>query len=104
LRRWALRLCGQFLRLKLDSAAACSGRSVSASPPSASGSARSVWPMSSTSTPRRVSILMSRVMTGSPVVLADDGLGIGVAGCEGARRARRGRRPTPLVVHAIAIC
>lgn len=43
-------------------AAACSGRSVRACSPWASGALRSVWPMSSTSTPRRVSIFMRRAM------------------------------------------
>ncbi|MBX3636295.1 MAG: hypothetical protein KF683_13075 [Rubrivivax sp.] len=44
-------------------AAACVGRSVRASSPSASGSPRQVWPMSSTSTPWRVSSFISRAMT-----------------------------------------
>jgi hypothetical protein len=44
-------------------AAACSGRGVRASSLSASGSARYVCPISSISTPRRVSIFTSRVMT-----------------------------------------
>ena len=43
-------------------AAACSGRSARASSPSTSGSASQVWPMSSTSTLRRVSIFISRAM------------------------------------------
>ncbi len=44
-------------------AATCSGRRVRASSPSASGSASQVCPISSTSTPRRVSIFISRAMT-----------------------------------------
>jgi hypothetical protein len=44
-------------------AAACSARRVRASSPSVCGSASQVCPISSISTPRRVSIFISRAMT-----------------------------------------
>ena len=70
---------------------ACSGHSVRASSPSAPGSASQVWPKSSTSTPWRVSIFISRPAGPGAAQHHGPAGGPGQQGRQWPRQAWRGR-------------